>query len=294
MRISLRPSYLYGFILLLAIGAVIRFIPDFLYAMPFLKTVLAPPWLSNLIKLQQHFDPHLRYFAFNVCWLLFLVIAKKKIMPTITRFCNWFNTDSFYKERVIICSFLILFVVTYQYKIHFGFWHKGVAGWTYGGVNTKIVPASSAEVKDSVPAFLQRGINPGNAKYQKVSGVIPGYAFFLHFANGEIRPANYGLLNMAWASNIFAYPFGPRPALVPHFFGILRNSLSNQESGRRFVLPNAINYNNHMAYMKIDYSSYPPASTLTGVSFWSLKVWVDKNKNATVISGKELNRIIRP
>jgi hypothetical protein len=142
---------------------------------------------------------------------------------------------------------------------------------------------------DSVP-FLYEAIVSDHARFLPEPGFIRGGAIFLHFRNGEVLPGNYELTEMVFPEYVFGREMD-KISMRQSFFRIVKASLANRRTGRRFLLPESIAYPNHISYMKIDYRKYPPSQGLEKLSFWDLAISIDKDKQVKLVHANKLLEI---
>lgn len=272
------PKGLYWFIFTLILGSVLRFSGAFLksyetLALIFFRHISNP--LECWFQLERHLFPHLRYFFFNSWLLAFVLVFKKPIVQLLATFIVWFMNVGLRKEKKLILVIMVMVLAVFLYKIHLGFWHKGVGGWTYHNLKTNGYKPEPGLSKNSAvyPDFLKTCLNEKAAASFHKELIIPGDAMFLHYSTGEVLPFNFELLNMSWASKIFNAPHGPKPEMVGNFKRILMNSLRHKAQGKTFILNDQFSYPNHRAYVNINYKGYPDCRLLEKISFWKVSFW---------------------
>ncbi len=288
MILRIKPKQLFYVLVLIIAGSIYNLSNKFLGIYSYwVKLLTGDPTRPAFLDQGTH------YLVFNVFVLLLVFVFRKRILKILENFIAWYDTAEFKKAKRILIFFFLLVIVTYLYKFHFGFWHKGVGGWDYSFAPRYFMksPLDTSWKQTDIPDFLILGLEKENAKYLDQSGNIRGSAAFLHYRNGEVLPFNFGILNLSLAADLFGLPEGPQSRGSNRFMRLLKEGLERQKKGTRFFLPNSISYNNHMSYMKIDYSDYPPPDELSEVTFWNTVVHVDEQRNLEVIAYKFYNRI---
>lgn len=236
----------------------------------------------------------LRYAIFNALVLASLLIFRKQVAALAAQLADWTLQTDHRRQRKLIFWVLVMIVTTYQLKLHWGFWHKGVGGWTYQKRSSKMRPDTGAVASEGIPDFVTQALAPDNVAYVDKSGVLDGHVMFLHFDDGQVLPANYELLNMSWAINMFSFPKGPTSDLVPVFMNVIKHSLDQRRHGRRFLLPESIAYPNHMTFSHIDYTGYPGANQMTAVSIWKLTLRICPDRGLQVLDAVSLRQMVVP
>lgn len=218
-----------------------------------------------------------RISVFCLCVLLVCMLARKPLIRRLHPVVEWLSRPEYPRERKICFWFCVMLLAAYPLKMHLGFWVPGIGGWTYQSNVPHVVdrlpiwPENERLRGEDLPAYLPKTLALENRKYIKSEGFLTKNAMFLHFANGEVLPANYELLNLIFPRYYFGrdYEHIRNPE---DFARLVMNGLNRRQKGRPFMLPKAISYPVHTPFMPIDYSEYPPVETLEGITTWQVTV----------------------
>jgi len=229
---------------------------------------------------------HLRYVLFNLTVLLCLLVFHRYILRWIEALLTWRSIPDQRFVRNLV-SFLIVFTIFgYQTKVHAGFWHFGLAGWTYNDYKLRTISdklKKKPSMSEAPPAFIEKAIVKENAHYLWKSGYLSGPAYFLHFKDKTVVPYNNDLLGFVFAN----YILRDKKRRTEIFSRVVRHTLARRRLGRSFFLPWAIAYPNHAPHMKIDYIGAPPSGELEKMTGWKVTLYVDQERNVEVVKAKK-------
>lgn len=217
------------------------------------------------------------------------VIFHRPIYRCCFSVAGWLLRAPVDRNRWVVAGVVLMIFTSYAWQTHIGIAHRGVPGWTYAGlpqiVGDKVAVALTPSDGPDLAAFgkaLRREPMP----YIRRSGYASGELMFLHFRDGEMLPANLALSMVSWPRSTF----GLDAEGVRHekaFLALLRHTLARRRAGSQFLLPPAISYPPHLSYQVIDYTSYPPADQLIGVSFWNVVAEV-KGDSLEIVNAKRV------
>ncbi len=238
-----------------------------------------------------------RYAVFNACVFAVLLVGYRPIIRHLAKAETWWHDDTHrFPRRTIFLTSLAL-LVSFQLRIHWGFWMSGICGWTEAGTLTELSatpPPALTLTNSTVPAFLKQAIVEENAVYLPQAGYLTARdeslsrnTMFLHYRSGEILPANADLFDMVFHWFIF------RKLETNHtqqriLFDMIRSALGYRVRGRLFLLPTCLAYPNHATYMPISYESYPPPDQLKHISFWAITIHVNSRREVEIVHAERL------
>lgn len=237
-----------------------------------------------------------RYAIANSLLLIAVVVFRPRLLGLFERLIAWSEQPTERFARRTISLAVVGMAVCFVTKVQPGFWYHGIAGWDYSTLSSQLTATPPDDMVDAatlsadVRSALERSIVWDNARHVGGSGYLTNTALLLHFASGEIQPANWELLDMVFPNVAFRLD---RPEDREPFFEIVRHNLDARRDGRRHWLPRSWSYPNHTHYMAVDYRSCPPADSLSAISSWRITLRVD-DRAARLVGVRQECRIDAP
>ena len=221
-----------------------------------------------------------------------LILFRKRILCLLLRIEKWaILPNKKYARQATILLFLVL-TGTYQSKAFLGFWFPGISGWTEVDLLTQTRRHPPTDLILEKPShFVSQAIISEHARYLSVNGYLEGPAVFLHFSDASVRPANDELLGFVFPGYALNSSTYNDLQLNQACLRIIRHSLSERRSAKRFLLPETIAYPAHTPYMSISYCNYPDHEELIGVSWWRITVKIIGEKPPEVIGAQKIHSI---
>jgi hypothetical protein len=229
------------------------------------------------------------YAPVNATVLVLIIVYRNRTIALLDRSVAWLYRGRPLRPRAMVFGCAACLLISYQTKTHLGFFLPGIGGWHYRDQGPTVqdrlpepVTSDDREVLAEHP-FLDRALIRGHTRFLAPRrGYIAADAMFLHFRDGDVLPANEELTDMVFPR----YVFGPSRDQISRpreYFEIVQAALARRRTGRRFLLPIAVSYPNHIPYMSIDYTTYPSASSLERISFWQLWVEVGPDQRLVIV-----------
>ncbi len=211
-----------------------------------------------------------RLIVYQRLILVIVMLFVGPIKRSLTQVASWYSEKSFRNEKRKIILFCTILIICSLFKTHFLFIHKGQPGWMNKGFESR------QRTQSREWGLPERGIRDDLAKGLNLqyAGLIapPTGATYLDdsilFARYEgtehIYPVNSGLTYNAWPDILEKYP--------QTNFLLIQNGLRNASRGTDFLIPRSWKNPFHRSWFPIDYSAYPDANALKGLSTWSIEI----------------------
>jgi hypothetical protein len=255
--------------------------------------------LEKLTGIEFYNDHAIRYSSrFSIGYEVFNLVVLILAFRYASQIDAW--TESYVRfaagenrrRRRLIQGLLALLVLIYCGKIHFGFFHHGIAGWVYPD-REYIFKEPQLNGSTDFPSDLKSGLLPENVRYIPRAGYFTRKLMMLEFNDGSRRPTNYGVTSLVFDYILFGneYEEIEQPQL---FWKIYEWGYENHRRGRRFILPISIAYPNHAPYMSINYRDYPDVSQIRAITLWKLEVFADPKEGILrPVSAEKLAEVLR-
>ena len=228
------------------------------------------------------------YYLRSIIFLIVVFVLQTILTPALwrglVRLSRWCLSGEHRNQKLLIVGSVGFLILCFEMRIISGFFYPGISAWTYHNARFETLEQLPTEalanqpLSDADVATFRQALNQQNVKYLPMPGYYSLRVFFLSFADGQMLPGSFDLTEMPNPS----YTYGPfRDPQV--FFDGVQLSVAQRNQNRRFLLPMRVTYPNHVPFYPIPVD-YPPAESLTAISFWELYMYVDGDQVIEIIS----------
>jgi hypothetical protein len=232
------------------------------------------------------------YLGYNLGCLVALLIFRNKLKEPITLAAAWLTVRSQRRARALIGMLAFFLLITFQAKIHWGFWWYSIPGWVMTKSETVVSYAHGEQLPldTSLDRLVRLSVNQDWIEKASIGNSIQtsGRAMLLHYSDNSVHAANYGLFGLVFPNYILGtsyYEIKDQSL----FLRLLRYKLERlRAGGGPFLVPERWSYPSHTQDFPLPYEQYPDPSQLTGVSFWEISLAVHPDKAVEILNATNL------